>query len=120
MLDGEGVMWIFATAVFLVLVFFLYRRTKTTLNVLGVALALIVGTIALIVSYDCQDPSTYVDRGSQVSVSVSYNLNGCDNAHPLMVTITNGADKTLEKIEWQIAAYVPGRSTNIAKYQVPG
>ena len=113
-------MWIFATAVFLVLVFFIYRHTKTTLKVLGGAAALILFGVWI---YDAgiwdgsASRPTYLNPDSQVSVSVNYDPTTCSNASPLQVTITNGAYKTLQSIEWHIAAYVPGRSSDIAKYQ---
>ena len=109
-------MWIFATAVFLVLVFFLYRHTKTTLNVIGVVLALIVGAIAFIAYNNSSSQSTYVDRDSQVKVSVSYNATACSAAFPLRTTISNSADTAISSIEWNVAAYVPGRSSNIVEY----
>jgi hypothetical protein len=110
-------MWIFATAVFLVLVFFLYRHTKTTLNVIGVVLALIVGAIAFTAYYnDSTSQSTYVDRDSQVKVSVSYNATACGAGFPLRTTISNFADKAINSISWTLAAYVPGRSSDITKF----
>lgn len=57
---GEGGMWVFATAVFLVLVFFLYRHPRTTLKVLGVVVALILGGVGIIAYNDSTSKSTYM------------------------------------------------------------
>jgi hypothetical protein len=110
-------MWIFATAVFLVLVFFLYRHTKTTLKVLSVVAVLIGGAIWYLFFNDSSSTSrvTYVDRDAQVSVSLNYSVTECNADHPLRVTIINRADKTVEKIKWYVAAFVPGRSSDITK-----
>jgi hypothetical protein len=110
-------MWIFATAVFLVLVFFLYRHPRTTLKVIGVVVAVLLVAGAVIYYYQLNSPSTYMDRDSHVWVTVSYDATACSKDHPLRVIISNRADAALEKIEWQMAAFVPGRSSNIAPYQ---
>lgn len=110
-------MWIFATAVFLVLVFFLYRHPRTTLKVLGIVAALLGGVIIYLYNQPVSQ-STYVDRDSKVLVHVVYDPATCSEAYPLRVIINNGADKTLERVEWQMAAFVTGRSSNIAKYQL--
>jgi hypothetical protein len=51
-----------------------------------------------------------------VIVSVNYDATGCSKDYPLRVNIRNGADRTLEKVSWFMAAFVPGRSTDLTKW----
>ena len=112
-------MWIFATAVFLVLVFFLYRHTKSTLKVftfLAVGLVLIVGRAMIYFKVQSTPSSPYVDRDSMIAIYLNYDVTSCDKEHPLRVIIRNGADKTLDSVSWYVSVYPLGRSNNIARY----
>jgi hypothetical protein len=108
-------MWIFATAVFLVLVFFLYRHPKTTLKVLGVLVGLSLAVVGLI-AYNDSTPTKSVDQKEKVAVLVSYDAANCSAEFPLRTVITNRADKALTRISWRVEAFVPGRSSDIVAY----
>ena len=82
-------------------------------------LALLVAVVGLIAYNQSTSQSTYVDRRLQVSILVKYDVASCSSEKPIRVTISNSSDKTLQEIEWSIAAFVPGRSTDIMEYQSP-
>ena len=82
-------------------------------------LALLVAVVGLIAYNQSTSQSTYVDRRSRVSILVKYDVASCSREKPLRVTISNSSDKTLQEIKWSIAAFVPGRNTDIMEYQSP-
>src|SRR5215469_18738612 len=67
-------------------------------------LALLVAVVGLIAYNQYTSQSTYVDRRSQVSILVKYDVASCSSEKPLRVTISNSSDKTHQEIEWSIAA----------------
>src|SRR5271169_994757 len=102
-------MWIFATAVFLVLFFLLYRHPQATIKgILWAAVVLVVG------GYSIYRYSTTVDSPSEkVKMSVVYGL-GCGSDFPLAVWITNSSDKPVSRIIFAFQAFEPGHSTDLA------
>jgi hypothetical protein len=111
-------MWVFATAVFLVLFFLFYKHPLIMLNASGIIIAATASIGYAIYWYNESISKPYIDPDTQVSVSVIYSTTSCNDAFPLAVTIGNGSDKTVERVDWQMGAFATGRSTNLAKYQL--
>lgn len=99
--------WIIGIAAFL---FFLVKYPKPTLSVVAV-LGVAIG--ALILSWN-QDARDRAAEQALVEVFITYDEAGCSDGYPLRVSIANRTDRTLTTVRWELAAYRPGFSTDLA------
>ncbi|WP_462381618.1 multidrug transporter [Pseudomonas sp. Marseille-QA0892] len=66
-------------------------------------------------------------RLASLDIRLAYDLNACPPAKPLSIAIRNRSDAVLSSLNWQIAAYFPGETSNLAqrdydrpRYDAPG
>jgi hypothetical protein len=107
-------MWLFATASLIVVALFLFRFPRQTLIVLG-AVAAIIALGGAYFWWHENGRQRYVD----VKVSFSPTSPPCSAQFPLRLEVANRSGSAVNSFSLSIAAYSPGRSTNIAPYQ-PG
>lgn len=53
------------------------------------------------------------DRRSAVLVSVAYSSSRCTKGNPIAVTVINKSESVVDAVNVQLAAFLPGRSTNL-------
>lgn len=105
--------WVFASVLFLTLVFFLYRHPRGTIKTLGVVLG--IGFLALAIALI----QKHLDEAEEAKVGMTATAafdGQCSDPTMLAVYISNRSDKPVERVEFRIAATIPGRSSDLAKY----
>jgi len=114
-------MWLFITAVFLVVVWLLYRWPKQTRQGFVKGLVIVLGLIAvfgvliwLSSVEDEQRRQAEKAELAKVVVTASYDAANCTGEKPLHVFIENRSSKTVNAVSWELEAYVPRHSTNVA------
>jgi hypothetical protein len=114
-------MWLFITAVFLVVVWLLYRWPKQTRQGFVKGLVIVLGLIAvfgvliwLSSVEDEQRRQAEQAELAKVVVTASYDAANCTGEKPLHVFIENRSSKTVNAVSWELEAYVPRHSTNVA------
>lgn len=105
-------MWLFATAVLVIVALLLLKFPRQTLIVLGALL----GVVALGGAYWWWEE---MGRQRYVDISVSYTptVAPCSSEFPLRLEVFNRSGSVVSYSSVYLAAYPPGRSTNIAPYQ---
>lgn len=54
-------------------------------------------------------------RLASLDIRIVHDLSACPPAKPLSIAINNDSDAVLSSLSWQIAAYFPGESSNLAQ-----
>jgi hypothetical protein len=101
-------MWLFITAVFLVVVWLLYKRPEQTKRVLVGGLFIVLGPLGLFACNQAEQAEF-----AKVAVTASYDDASCTKEKPLHIVLNNGSSKTANAITWDLEAYVPGHKTNL-------
>jgi hypothetical protein len=116
-------MWLFITAVFLVVVFLLYKRPEQTQRGIAKTLLVVLGLFALFavlfgLSSVQEEQRRKAERAEEANVVVTanYRVADCPAEKPLEVLIMNGSSKTVKAVSWDLEAFVPGHSTNLLDY----
>lgn len=89
----------------------LLRYPKRTLAI-GVPILLVLGSIAAWLILNERSNQQLLDR---LDMQISYMPGQCPPDTPLLVQLRNNTDKTLRDLNWRIAAYRPGESTNLVE-----
>jgi hypothetical protein len=117
---GGTIMWLFITAVFLVVVWLLYRWPKQTRQGFVKGLVIVLGLIAvfgvLIWLSSVEDEKRWQAEQAELAkvvITASYDAANCTGEKPLHVFIENRSSKTVNAIRWGLEAYVPRHSTNV-------
>lgn len=99
--------WIVGTGLLLLLLFAFPRQMIGLLLVLLFA----AGGIFLVLKQKGDRQAEERARvRSQVTVAVRYDPDLCAPSHPLAITVSNGADRTLKKVSFDLKGYRPGYS----------
>jgi hypothetical protein len=93
---------------------------------LPISLAALIG-LGLVASWVLWQESRETRHLTHLQLRLSYAPQRCPVDRPLALTLKNGSDAALLELRWQIAAYRPGDSINLAerlyespRYQGPG
>jgi len=112
-------MWLFITAVFLVVVFLLYKRPEQTRQGLATAFSIVIGVIILlgvVALINVIEDEWRSRELAKVVVTASYDAANCTEEKPLRVFMENRSSKTVKAVSWDLEAYVPVHSTNLIDY----
>ena len=96
-----GRMWLLSVLAVIVLLFLFPRKIIPILSTAALA-ALIVGAYYY---WDQRETQRRLDR---VVVSVRYDTSSCSQDKPLLLTIENASDDTVERVRWMFSARRPG------------
>lgn len=99
---------------FLLFLFLLFRFPKQMIGLIGMLILIAAIGWYLLVTVPEQQKK---ELEESVAISLTYDEKQCGKGYPLRVRITNGSDKTIKKVTWDLNAYVPGYSTDISGYQ---
>jgi hypothetical protein len=94
-------MWFLFTLAVVLLLFAFPRQMSIVL-----ALSALVGGV--IGGYFLWQQQQLAAEEDAVEISVGYDLDQCDRAKPLRVTIVNGSKRLVERVEWVFSARRPG------------
>ncbi|HEY0285698.1 MAG TPA: multidrug transporter [Pseudomonas sp.] len=93
---------------------------------LSVSLAAAVG-LGIVASFVIWQDSRDTQRLSRLQLRLDYAPQQCPAGRPLLVLIDNGNNVPLSELRWQVAAYAPGDTVNLAedtytapRYRGPG
>ena len=104
--------WILGIAALLLLLLLILfpKATGTLVSVL------LVGALLIAWYFYIKDQKHELAE-SQVSLQIRWAgaEDGCSEQQPLSVTMTNGSEKTVEKVEWAIEVKRPGHSNSLVK-----
>jgi hypothetical protein len=113
-------MWLLITAVFLVVVFLLYKRPEQTRQGLVKGLFIVLGLIALFALLlwfnSIESEQRWQAKQAELAkvvVTASYDAADCTGEKPLHLFIENRSSKTVNAVSWELEAYVPRHSTNV-------
>ena len=110
------------------LVFLGVEYTVWLMALLGVALLIAMPkkVYALILVGVCNAMGAYFyyfagygvrDRNPMaVTVSIRHDATTCREDAPLLVVVSNGSAAAVSKVRWQVAAHLPGDTTNLVSY----
>ena len=113
-------MWLFITAVFLVMVFLFYKRPEQTKR--GVVKGLfivfcLIALYALFLEFSSKQSEqrwqAEQEELAKVVIKANYDAEKCKGDKPLRVFIGNSSSKTVKATRWELEAYVPRHSTNL-------
>ncbi len=105
--------FIFGLLFAIIFLIVLIRFPRQTLSVIGL---LIVGIIILWHTTITIPENARKARDGKIQLLVSYNTEVCSPEYPLNIVIVNKSDKTIADTNWELAAYIPGHSSNLVDY----
>jgi hypothetical protein len=87
---------------------------------LPISLAALIG-LGLVTSWVLWEESREKRHLAHVELRIDYAPNSCPGDRPLATSLKNASQAVLTELQWQIAAYRPGDSTNLAErlYETP-
>ncbi|MDX1722836.1 MAG: multidrug transporter [Pseudomonas sp.] len=87
---------------------------------LPISLAALIG-LGLVASWVLWQESRETRHLAHLQLRLVYDPQGCPANRPLALTLKNGSSAALLELRWQIAAYRPGDSANLAErlYESP-
>lgn len=89
---------------------------KTILKIIGIiALLIILFFVYILVSLEFEARKRKAEE-EKVKITVEYSLEKCTKDYPLYITITNGANKTINSVSFYLDITRKEYSTNIADY----
>jgi len=83
---------------------------------IGVLIAVLLVLLGAIFLYIKLDQDAKKAEKDAVSIEITYGSPACAKEYPLAVNFKNGSKKTVSRIKWNVAAYKPGYSGNVAIY----
>lgn len=99
-------LWLVGIAIALVL-FFVFPRQ------MGAILLFLVVGVVLIFLYLQNQSNERADRIAQVQINASFDRDRCSNPEfPVLVSVFNGADKTITRTTFYLQAFQPGYSNS--------
>lgn len=98
--------WVIIGIVALVLAI---RYSKQMVPIIGTT----IGIIAILTAYTLYSQKVERQNEDQVEIMISYGSDKCAKNLPISVSIRNNSPKTVNRVEWRLAAYQPGYSTNL-------
>ena len=101
-------MWLFITAVFLVVMWLLYKPPEQTKRVLVGGLFIVFVPLGLFACNQAEQAEF-----AKVAVTASFDDASCTKEKPLHIVLNNGSSKTVKAVTWDLEAYVPGHGTNL-------
>ena len=87
---------------------------------LPISLAALLG-LGLVASWVVWQERREAHRLDNLQLRLTYAPERCPGNRPLALELTNGSEATLQQLHWEIAAYRPGESVNLARqlYESP-
>jgi hypothetical protein len=87
---------------------------------LPISMAALLG-LGLVASWVIWQESRESQRLGHLQLRLEYAPERCPGNRPLALELTNGSDATLQELHWQVAAYRPGETVNLARqlYESP-
>ncbi|MBS7663723.1 multidrug transporter [Pseudomonas lalucatii] len=87
---------------------------------LPISMAALLG-LGLVASWVLWQESRESRHLAHLQLRLAYDPQRCPANRPLALELTNGSDAALQELRWQVAAYRPGESVNLARqlYESP-
>ena len=92
--------WGVGIGLFVALLFAFPRAT-------GGVLLFVAVTLGAIFLWNQQQTKKRAQQRAAVTVSAAYDLRSCQVEHPIRVTINNGSDRSVLKVTFKVAGYLP-------------
>ena len=101
--------WIAAIVALVLLIMF----PKRMAIFIAVSFIVVGGILGFSLYNEHQRREDYLELRSSVIVSVVPDLDRCTEGYPLLMSIKNQSRETVTKVDWNVAAHVPGYSSNL-------
>ena len=105
--------WIIGLLAFFGFLFFLIKFPRQILTGIGIIIGGITLLIFIFIYLPGQNKKMLQEK---IVVTVSYDTTTCGTGYPLFIFINNSSNRTISKVTWNVDAYQPGYSTNLAGY----